>query len=121
MPAVMRKRMGQRFRLKAGFDISGYSPQMQVILQAMKKYGIIVADNGSDWFISGAPDERWDNDMLHEMKQLTGNDFEADMNRMAEDSEVKRWWKETDVCQIGLKNRKKGEWWKTMDEVYHLD
>ena len=69
--------MGQRFRLKGDVDISGFSPQMQVILQAMKKYGIIVADNGSDWFISGAPDERWDNDMLHEMKQLTGNDFEA--------------------------------------------
>ncbi len=69
--------MGQRFRLKANVDISGFSPEMQVILKAMKKYGIIVADNGSDWFISGEPDERWNNDMLNEMKQLTGNDFEA--------------------------------------------
>ncbi|MFZ6028742.1 MAG: hypothetical protein ACOYYS_13585 [Chloroflexota bacterium] len=69
--------MGQRFRLKAGYDISGFSPQMQVILQAMKTYGIILADNGSRWYVSGAPDERWDNDMLHEMDVLTGDDFEA--------------------------------------------
>ena len=69
--------MGQRFRLKATVDISGFSPEIQVILLAMKKYGLIVADNGSDWYISGEPDERWDNDMLHELKQLTGNDFEA--------------------------------------------
>lgn len=69
--------LGQRFRLKASFDISGYSPQIQVILRAMKKYGIILADNGSSWYISGAPDERWDNDMLHELDQVTGSDFEA--------------------------------------------
>jgi parallel beta-helix repeat protein len=69
--------MGQRFRLKAGFDISGFSPEVQVILQAMKTYGIILADNGSSWFISGAPDERWDNDVLHELGQVHGHDFEA--------------------------------------------
>ncbi|HPH96010.1 MAG TPA: hypothetical protein PKW33_04885 [Anaerolineaceae bacterium] len=69
--------MGQRFRLKASFDISGYAPQIQVILQAMKTYGIILADNGSSWYISGVPDERWDNDLLHTMDDITGDDFEA--------------------------------------------
>ena len=69
--------MGQRFRLKTSFDITGYSPEVQVILQAMKTYGIILADNGSNWFISGAPDERWDNDMLRELRQVYGSDFEA--------------------------------------------
>jgi hypothetical protein len=69
--------MGQRFRLKASFDISGFSPEVQVILQAMKTYGIILADNGSAWFISGVPDERWDNDMLRELRQVYGSDFEA--------------------------------------------
>jgi len=69
--------MGARFRLKASYDISAFPPEMQVILQAMKTYGIILADNGSPWFISGAPDERWDNDILHLLDVLTGNDFEA--------------------------------------------
>jgi hypothetical protein len=69
--------MGQRFRLKATKDISGYSAPVQVILRAMKKYGIILADNGSAWYISGAPDERWDNDMLHELDNIRGSDFEA--------------------------------------------
>ena len=50
---------------------------MQVILHAMKTYGIILADNGSNWFVSGAPDEHWDNDMLHLLDVLTGNDFEV--------------------------------------------
>ena len=69
--------MGQRFRLKADYDISGFSPQMQTILRAMKKYGMILADNGSAWYVSGAPDERWDNDMLHEIDVLKGSNFEA--------------------------------------------
>lgn len=69
--------MGARFRLKASYNISGYPPAMQVILQAMKTYGIILADNGSNWYVSGAPDPRWDNDMLHLLDDLTGNDFEA--------------------------------------------
>jgi len=69
--------MGQRFRLKADFDISGYSPEIQVILTAMKEYGIILADNGAAWFISGAPDERWDNTMLHEWDDIPGSAFEA--------------------------------------------
>ena len=69
--------MGQRFRLRAGFDMSDFAPQVQVILRAMQRYGIILADNGSPWYVSGAPDERWDNDMLHELDRLTGDDFEA--------------------------------------------
>lgn len=69
--------MGARFRLKADYDISGFPSEMQVLLQALKTYGIILADNGSNWYVSGAPDERWDNDMLHLLDVLTGNDFEA--------------------------------------------
>ncbi len=69
--------MGARFRLKASFDISGFPPKMQVILRAMKKYGIILADNGSPWYVSGAPDPRWDNDMLHLLDALKGSNFEA--------------------------------------------
>ncbi len=69
--------MGQRFRLKADYDISGFSRDAQVILAALKKYGLILADNGSDWFISGAPDERWNNDILHEIRQVHGADLEA--------------------------------------------
>jgi hypothetical protein len=69
--------MGQRFRLKADVDISGFSPSVQVILQALKTYGMMLADNGSSWYISGAPDERWDNDVLHELHQLNGAAFEA--------------------------------------------
>lgn len=70
--------MGQRFRLKASFDITPFSPHTQVILQALKTYGMILADNGSDWYISGAPDERWINDVLvSELRQVPGSEFEA--------------------------------------------
>lgn len=69
--------MGARFRLKSGYDISSFPPEMQVILQAMKTYGIMLADNGSNWYLSGVPDDRWDNDMLHLLDVLTGDNFEA--------------------------------------------
>lgn len=69
--------MGQRFRMRADYDIGDYSEDVQVILTAFKEYGLILADNGSDWFISGAPDERWDNDMLNELKGIPGSAFEA--------------------------------------------
>lgn len=69
--------MGLRFRLKANFDISGFDPQIQVILTAMKKYGLIIADNGSNWYISGAPDSRWNDTLLHTLGQVKGSDFEA--------------------------------------------
>ncbi len=69
--------MGMRFRLKSDFDISGFHPQVQVILQALKTYGMILADNGSAWYLSGVPDERWDNEILAQLKQVRGRDFEA--------------------------------------------
>ncbi|MCP4362543.1 MAG: hypothetical protein GY796_31440 [Chloroflexi bacterium] len=69
--------MGLRVRLRASYDTSGFSPDAQVILQAMKTYGLILADNGSSWFISGAPDDQWDNDVLHELDVVAGADFEA--------------------------------------------
>ena len=70
--------MGQRFRLKARFDISGFSPEVQVILRALKQYGMILADNGSAWFIQGVPDPRWNNDVLvGELRLVKGADFEA--------------------------------------------
>jgi hypothetical protein len=69
--------MGLRVRLKADFDISGFSPINQTILKALKEYGMMLADNGSAWFISGVPDERWNNDGLRELKTLKGSDFEA--------------------------------------------
>jgi hypothetical protein len=69
--------LGARFRLRADFPVENYSLQVQVILRAMQRYGLILADNGSPWYLSGAPDERWDNDMLRELKELQGSDFEA--------------------------------------------
>ncbi len=74
-----RPPMGQRFRLKADFVIDdSFSEQGQIILKAMKKYGIILADNGSNWYISGAPNENWDNAALNQdFDRVTGADFEA--------------------------------------------
>lgn len=69
--------MGLRLRLKANVDISSFSHTNQIILTALKHYGMIVADNGSSWFISGAPDNRWNNDDLHLLGTIPGSDFEA--------------------------------------------
>jgi len=69
--------MGARLRLKAGFDISGFPRQARVVLRALREYGMIVADNGSDWFISGAPDPRWSNDDLHALGRVPGSAFEV--------------------------------------------
>ena len=69
--------MGLRLRLKASFNISGYPADDQVILTAMKKYGLILADNGSAIFISGAPDNRWNNTNLNLLKQITASNFEG--------------------------------------------
>jgi len=68
---------GARLRLKKSFDISTYPPKVQVILTAMKKYGIILADIGSNLYITGAPDERWNNDELRTLKNVKGADFEV--------------------------------------------
>ena len=72
--------MGLRVRLKASVDISGYPPSLQVVLTALKKYGMIVADNGSNWFISGAPDTRWNDDDMHKIGGIKGSDFEVVMH-----------------------------------------
>jgi hypothetical protein len=74
-----RPPMGQRFRLKASYTIpANFSPQVKVILTALKTYGMFLADNGSNWYISGAPDSRWNDDSLvNELRQVRGSDFEA--------------------------------------------
>ncbi len=69
--------MGMRVRLKADYDVSGFPKEVQVILTALKKYGMFVADNGGDWFLSGAPDQRWSDEKLHTMKKVKGRDFEV--------------------------------------------
>lgn len=69
--------MGMKVRLKASFEISGFSPAMQVILRAMKKYGMMVADNGSNWYVSGAPDPRWNVNELSTLKTIKGSNFEV--------------------------------------------
>ena len=69
--------MGLRLRLKASVNISGFPPQDQVILTALKVYGMIVADNGSNWYISGASDSRWNDDVLNQLKTIPGSDFEV--------------------------------------------
>jgi hypothetical protein len=69
--------MGMRFRLRGDFDTAGFPRSAKVILVALKKYGTIVADNGSDWYISGAPDERYDDDEINTLKRVKGRDFEA--------------------------------------------
>jgi hypothetical protein len=69
--------MGLRVRLKGSVDISHFPTQARIVLQALKTYGMIVADNGSNWYISGAPDPRWSNDQLHSLGQIVGADFEV--------------------------------------------
>lgn len=69
--------MGMRVRLKASFDTSGFSPNVRVILEAMKKYGMLLADNGSGWYVSGAPDPRWSDDELATLRNVRGTDFEV--------------------------------------------
>jgi hypothetical protein len=70
-------RMGERLRLKRSVDVSTLPRQARVVATALKRYGLIVADNGSDWYISGAPNRGWDNDQLHALGRLTGRDFEV--------------------------------------------
>jgi hypothetical protein len=69
--------MGLRLRLKASFDLKPFRGQALVILKALKRYGLIVADNGSPWYITGAPDPRWDDDDLHTLGRVPGSAFEA--------------------------------------------
>jgi hypothetical protein len=69
--------MGLRVRLKSTVDISSFPRQARIVLQALKTYGMILADNGSNWYISGAPNPRWNNDDLHTLGRITGSDFEV--------------------------------------------
>jgi hypothetical protein len=69
--------MGMRVRLKAEFDIGGFPESARVVLQALKTYGMILADNGGNWFLSGAPDPRWNDEELNTLKTISGNDFEV--------------------------------------------
>ena len=69
--------MGLRLRLKAGFSLSGFHGQALAVLKALKRYGLIVADNGSSWYITGAPDSRWNNEDLDQLKSVPGSAFEA--------------------------------------------
>ena len=69
--------MGTRVRLKASFDVSGFPRQARIVLTALKRYGMVLADNGSSWYLTGAPDDRWSNDDLHTLGRVTGSDFEV--------------------------------------------
>ena len=69
--------MGQRVRLRRGFDLSRYPPQARVVLRTLKRYGALVADNGSAWYVSGAPSPGWDNDDLRSLHRVRGSDFEV--------------------------------------------
>jgi hypothetical protein len=69
--------MGLRLRLKASVDVSGYGPQARVILTALKQYGMLLADNGSAWYVTGAPHASWNDDDLHGLGGIKGSDFEV--------------------------------------------
>ena len=69
--------MGQRLRLKRGFDISRFPRQSRIVLRALKRYGMILADNGSSWYVSGAPSRGWDNNDLHSLHSVPGSAFEV--------------------------------------------
>ena len=75
--SIAYPRMGERFRLKQSFNISGFSATNRVILQALKDYGMIVADNGTGWYLSGAPSPRWNDSDLHFLQDILGSNFEA--------------------------------------------
>ena len=69
--------MGMRLRLNAGYDISGFSGPARAIAVALKRYGVIVADNGSNWYVSGTSDRRWNDENLNALKQIPGSAFEV--------------------------------------------
>jgi hypothetical protein len=69
--------MGLRVRLKASFDVRSFPRQARIVLVALKRYGMIVADNGADWYITGAPNRGWSNDQLHTLARVKGSDFEV--------------------------------------------
>jgi hypothetical protein len=74
-PAKSLPPLGLRLRLRRNHPVAEFPPQAQVVLRALKRYGMIVADNGSSWYVSGAPDPGWDNDDLHTLGRVKGTDF----------------------------------------------
>ena len=73
--------MGLRLRLKASYPTRSFPRQARIVLEALKRYGMLVADNGSDWYITGAPDPRWSNDHLHTLRRVPGSAFEVVQTR----------------------------------------
>ena len=73
--------MGTRLRLKAGYGLGGFSGGARTIAEALKRYGMIVADNGSNWFFSGSSDRRWDDENLNQLKRIPGSAFEVVQER----------------------------------------
>ena len=69
--------MGLRLRLKAGYGLGGFSGPARAVAEAMKRYGLIVADNGSNWYFSGSSDRRWDDENLNQLKRIPGSAFEV--------------------------------------------
>jgi hypothetical protein len=69
--------MGMRVRLKADIDIASFPPQARVVLKALKQHGMFLANHGSDWYLSGTPDPRWDVKDLKSLQRLKGSDFEV--------------------------------------------
>jgi hypothetical protein len=69
--------MGLRVRLRASFDVSRFPPQARVVLETLKRYGMILADNGSNWYVTGAPNPHWSNDQLHSLGRVKGSDFDV--------------------------------------------
>jgi hypothetical protein len=69
--------MGLRLRMKQSYDCSAYAEPARVICAGLKRHGLLLADNGSDWYLSGAPDPRWDDDALGDLKEITGDAFEV--------------------------------------------
>ena len=69
--------MGLRLRLRASYSLAGFHGESLIVLRALKRYGLIVADNGSSWYITGAPDPRWNDDDLEQIKRVPGSAFEA--------------------------------------------
>ena len=93
--------MGQRFRLRPDFDLSGFPPQAQVILRALKRYGMILADQGPAWQLDGVPDDRWDNQALAALSRVRGSDFQAvDVASLIRDPEASYVRPETRVANV---------------------
>ena len=69
--------MGLRLRLRASFDVSKFPRQARIVLVALQRYGMLVADNGSDWYVTGAPSPHWNDDQLHTLGEVHGSDFEV--------------------------------------------